>query len=73
MKIEFENGSEINTIRTNSNIRGVRSNFITLPCLDIETLDVVVTTIDLRDENQRYLPYYLLPQDIRDLIEREEY
>jgi len=57
--IEFKNGSKISSIPA-KNVRGVRSNFISMPCLDIETGEMVFKTLDMREPIDRYIPEYIL-------------
>ena len=62
MKIEFKNGSTIETIKsetdTNTNMRGIMSNFITTLCFDIVENEYVIKTLDLREPIDRYIPAY---------------
>ena len=62
MKIEFTNGSTIETIKsetdTNTNMRGIMSNFITTLCFDIVENEYIVKTLDLREPIDRYVPAY---------------
>ena len=62
MKIEFKNGSTIETIKsetdTNTNMRGIMSNFITTVCFDTVQNEYVVKTLDLREPIDRYVPVY---------------
>ncbi len=64
MKIEFTNGSTIETIKsktdTNTNKRGIRSNFITTVCFDTVENEYVIKTLDLREPIDRYVPAYFM-------------
>ena len=64
MKIEFKNGSIIETIKsktdTNTNKRGILSNFITTLCFDTVQNEYVVKTLDLREPVGRYIPAYFM-------------
>ena len=60
MKIKFTNGSTIETIKsetdTNTNMRGIMSNFITTVCFDTVENEYVWKTLDLREPVERYVP-----------------
>ena len=60
MKIKFKNGSTIETIKseteTNTNRRGIMSNFITTVCFDTVENEYVIKTLDLREPIDRYIP-----------------
>lgn len=61
MKIEFKNGSTIETIKSqtdtkNTNRRGIMSNFITTICFDTVENEYVIKTLDLREPINRYVP-----------------
>ena len=62
MKIEFKNGSTIETIKsetdTNTNMRGTMSNFITTLCFDTIENEYIIKTLDLREPIDRYIPAY---------------
>ena len=66
MKIEFKNGSIIETIKsktdTNTNKRGILSNFITTLCFDTVQNEYVVKTLDLREPVGRYIPAYFMSE-----------
>ena len=66
MKIKFTNGSTIETIKsgtdTNTNMRGIMSNFITTVCFDTVKNDYVVKTLDLREPVGRYIPAYFMSE-----------
>ena len=68
MKIEFKNGSTIETIKSQTNInenrRGILSNFITTLCFDTVENEYVVKTLDLREPVDRYVPANLLIKTI---------
>jgi hypothetical protein len=61
MSINFQNGSSIkvNDCNEGINIRGTRSNFITVNCFDTETQEWVIKTLDIRIPFDRYIPEYL--------------
>ena len=65
MKIEFKNGSTIETIKSktdtkNTNRRSIRSNFITCMCYDTIDDEYTMKTIDMREPIERYIPEWLL-------------
>ena len=64
MKIEFKNGSTIETIKskTDTNTRGVMSNFITTVCFDTVENEYIVKTLDLREPIGRYIPAYFMSE-----------
>ena len=67
MKIEFKNGSTIETIKSqtdtkNTNRRGIMSNFITTLCFDIVENEYIVKTLDLREPIGRYIPAYFMSE-----------
>ena len=68
MKIEFKNGSTIETIKsktyTNTNMRGIMSNFITTLCFDTVENEYVVKTLDLREPIDRYVPAFTIMNEI---------
>ena len=68
MKIKFKNGSTIETIKsqtdTNTNIKGIMSNFITTICFDTVENEYVVKTLDLREPVDRYVPAMSLMNEI---------
>lgn len=66
MKIKFKNGSIVEHKGRDSVVRGVRSNFITLPCYDTWTDKVVWATIDIRSDTKRFIPFYLSDYDLED-------
>ncbi len=60
MEIKFKNGSTIKTIDTDSGsiTRGVRSNYITCPCYDLDNPDSepIMVCIDIREPMNRFVP-----------------
>ena len=56
INIKFNNGSEITSIHTDNNVRGIRNNFITCNCYDVETDDWIIKIIDMREPINRFVP-----------------
>lgn len=60
MEIKFKNGSYIKTLTTQNTeetVRGLRSNFISCMCYDLETEEMVfVESLDMRKPIERYVP-----------------
>lgn len=59
MSINFENGSTINLIESNSNQRGNRSNFVTIMCYDVFNNEWVLKTLNTREPIGRYIPEWM--------------
>lgn len=60
MKINLSNGSTLQSIETETNTRGIRSNFITTICYDTVKDEWVMMTLDMREPMDRYIPEWFL-------------
>jgi len=61
MKINFKNGSTIETLPETENRRGTRSHLISCMCYDIENDKLVfVEDLDMRKRPRRFIPEWVL-------------
>lgn len=60
----FRNGSQIKGVQSNKSVRGIRSNFITTLCLDLDTGDWIIKTIDMREPLDRFIPIWVVDEII---------
>lgn len=60
MKKKFKNGSTIEDLKNKGTNRGILSNFMTMPCLDLETGETEIVCLDMREQFERYVPMFIV-------------